>query len=54
MESFIVTGTDFEETYHWHSGKPLSDDYDNTKDQSLSKLNFVSITLFQITEEGSI
>ncbi|XP_035676190.1 probable ATP-dependent RNA helicase DDX60 [Branchiostoma floridae] len=28
----ITENEDFDETYHWHSGKPLADDYDNTKD----------------------
>ncbi|KAI8484114.1 putative ATP-dependent RNA helicase ddx60, partial [Branchiostoma belcheri] len=28
----ITENQDFDETYHWHSGKPLADDYDNTKD----------------------
>ena len=25
-------GHDFEELYHWHMHKPLSDDYDRTRD----------------------
>ena len=29
--AMAVSGNDFDETYHWHSGKPLSDDYDRTK-----------------------
>ena len=28
----VVSGNDFDETYHWHSGKPLSDEYDRTKE----------------------
>ena len=26
----VAGGNDFDEKYHWHSGKPLSDDYERT------------------------
>ena len=32
VSALVVSGNDFDETYHWHSGKPLSDEYDRTKE----------------------
>ena len=34
IAALVVSGNDFDEIYHWHSGKPLSDEYDKTKDNS--------------------
>ena len=34
IAALVVSGNDFDETYHWHSGKPLSDEYDRTEDKS--------------------
>ena len=31
VAALVMSGNDFDETYHWHSGKPLSDAYDRTK-----------------------
>ena len=32
VAALVVSGNNFDEKYHWHSGKPLSDEYDRTKD----------------------
>ena len=40
-EELIISGRDFDEKYHWHSRKPLSDDYDRTK-QSFGGILFKS------------
>jgi hypothetical protein len=32
VAALVMSGNNFDETYHWHSGKPLSDEYDRTKD----------------------
>ena len=32
VSALVVSGNDFDETYHWHSGKPLSDEYDRMKE----------------------
>ncbi len=34
VSALVVSGNDFDETYHWHSGKPLSDEYDRTKENN--------------------
>jgi hypothetical protein len=34
VAALVVSGNDFDEKYHWHSGKPLSDEYDRTKDNN--------------------
>ncbi len=34
VSALVVSGNDFDETYHWHSGKPLSDEYDRTKESN--------------------
>ena len=31
VAALVVRGNDFDEKYHWHSGKPLSDEYERTK-----------------------
>ena len=31
-------GREFDERYHWHSLKPLSDDYDRTKKDTTGKI----------------
>ena len=34
VSALVVTGNDFDERYHWHSGKPLSDEYDRTEENN--------------------
>ncbi len=34
VSALVVSGNDFDETYHWHSGKPLSDEYDRTNENN--------------------
>ena len=34
VAAFVGSGNDFDETYHWHSGKPLSDEYDRTNENN--------------------
>ena len=34
VAALVVSGNDFDEKYHWHSGKPLSDKYDRTKENN--------------------
>jgi hypothetical protein len=34
VAALVISGSNFDETYHWHSGKPLSDEYDRTKDNN--------------------
>ena len=34
VAALVVSGNDFDETYHWHSGEPLSDEYDRTKENN--------------------
>ena len=31
VAALVVSGNDFDERYHWHSGKPLTDEYERTK-----------------------
>ena len=34
VAALVVNGNDFDEKYHWHSGKPLSDEYDRTEENN--------------------
>ena len=34
VAALVVSGNDFDETYHWHSGKPLSDEYERTNENN--------------------
>ncbi len=34
VAALVVSGNDFDETYHWHSDKPLSDEYDRTNENN--------------------
>ena len=36
-EELFNIGREFDERYHWHSLKPLSDDYDRTKETITGK-----------------